>query len=275
MTDTQQTRVKNLDRAQPFSFRCAPDLICFTDCCRQLDLALTPYDVLRLRRALGISDEEMVVANFGLLNASKGVDVLLRAARRILDAGVPLRLLLVGDQAGSSDPTNHDTALLIRTLAESLGLTQHITWTGFLPPEEVSAALAAADVAALPYTDGASLRRGSLLACFAHGLPVVTTRPVSTARLAPSVRVAPFEAVDTYCITGRVAALVPTNDEGALAAEILSLRSNRERRERLTVAAQALVAGLTWENVALATAAVYERVLAQKPSEAQRMTCGL
>ena len=55
MTTTPETRVKHLDRNQPFSFRCGPDLVCFTDCCRQLDLALTPYDVLRLSRALGLS----------------------------------------------------------------------------------------------------------------------------------------------------------------------------------------------------------------------------
>lgn len=55
-----ETRVKNLDRDQPFRFRCGTDLACFTDCCRQLDLALTPYDVLRLRRTLGISGKEFL-----------------------------------------------------------------------------------------------------------------------------------------------------------------------------------------------------------------------
>lgn len=60
MTTAQETRVRNLDRDQPFQFRCGTDLACFTDCCRQLDLALTPYDVLRLRRALRISGREFL-----------------------------------------------------------------------------------------------------------------------------------------------------------------------------------------------------------------------
>ena len=60
MSGAQQIRVKNLDRDQTFQFRCGPDLACFTDCCRQLDLALTPYDVLRLCRALGLSGAEFL-----------------------------------------------------------------------------------------------------------------------------------------------------------------------------------------------------------------------
>jgi len=35
-----------------FSFGCHPDITCFTECCRELDLALTPYDVLRLCKEL-------------------------------------------------------------------------------------------------------------------------------------------------------------------------------------------------------------------------------
>jgi Fe-S-cluster containining protein len=35
-----------------FSFSCHPSVPCFTECCRQLDLALSPYDVLRLKNRL-------------------------------------------------------------------------------------------------------------------------------------------------------------------------------------------------------------------------------
>ncbi len=38
----------------PFRFACRPGLACFTECCRQLDLALTPHDVLRLKRRLNM-----------------------------------------------------------------------------------------------------------------------------------------------------------------------------------------------------------------------------
>lgn len=35
-----------------FCFSCHPGVPCFTECCRELDLALTPYDVLRLKNRL-------------------------------------------------------------------------------------------------------------------------------------------------------------------------------------------------------------------------------
>lgn len=44
---------KNVSRIQEdeiFNFSCHPGVDCFTDCCRQLELALTPYDVLRLKQ---------------------------------------------------------------------------------------------------------------------------------------------------------------------------------------------------------------------------------
>lgn len=71
MSGAQQTRVKNLDRDQSFSFRCGPELACFTDCCRQLDLVLTPYDVLRLCRALGLSGAEFL-ERYGVIEQEAG-----------------------------------------------------------------------------------------------------------------------------------------------------------------------------------------------------------
>ena len=43
-----------LDRGERFTFACHPGISCFTECCRDLDLALTPYDVLRLKNRLGL-----------------------------------------------------------------------------------------------------------------------------------------------------------------------------------------------------------------------------
>ena len=43
-----------------FSFRCHPKVPCFTECCRELELALSPYDVLCLRRELQMSSGEFL-----------------------------------------------------------------------------------------------------------------------------------------------------------------------------------------------------------------------
>lgn len=52
--------VKRIEQDAPFSFSCHPAVSCFTECCRQLELALTPYDVLRLKKACGLRSEEFL-----------------------------------------------------------------------------------------------------------------------------------------------------------------------------------------------------------------------
>ncbi len=43
-----------------FNFVCHRDLACYTSCCRDVTIMLTPYDVLRMKRALGISSSEFL-----------------------------------------------------------------------------------------------------------------------------------------------------------------------------------------------------------------------
>ncbi len=52
--------VRQLANDETFKFRCHPKVKCFTDCCRQLDLTLTPYDVLRLKNSLGLTSNEFM-----------------------------------------------------------------------------------------------------------------------------------------------------------------------------------------------------------------------
>lgn len=44
-----------LSEKDGFSFRCHPGISCFNACCRNIEILLTPYDILRLRRRLNIS----------------------------------------------------------------------------------------------------------------------------------------------------------------------------------------------------------------------------
>ena len=54
-----------------FYFRCHPDVSCFNRCCRNLNLFLYPYDVVRLKQCLGITSDEFL---------DKYVNVVLRPA---------------------------------------------------------------------------------------------------------------------------------------------------------------------------------------------------
>jgi len=43
-----------------FEFECHPGVECFTLCCRNVDLTLYPYDIIRLKSALGMDSEDFV-----------------------------------------------------------------------------------------------------------------------------------------------------------------------------------------------------------------------
>ena len=57
MNDT----IQRLDIEDRITFRCFPGIECFTQCCQDVNVALTPYDVLRLKSHLGIHSDEFIV----------------------------------------------------------------------------------------------------------------------------------------------------------------------------------------------------------------------
>jgi Fe-S-cluster containining protein len=65
-----------------FRFRCHPGIACFNRCCRNLNLFLYPYDVLRLKQALKIGSDRFLdrYVDVVLREANSFPDVLLRMA---------------------------------------------------------------------------------------------------------------------------------------------------------------------------------------------------
>lgn len=53
-------RVRETAKDDSFRFHCHPGVPCFTECCRELELALSPYDVIRLKQALGLCAHEFL-----------------------------------------------------------------------------------------------------------------------------------------------------------------------------------------------------------------------
>jgi Fe-S-cluster containining protein len=60
---------KRIAENESFTFDCFPGIACFNRCCRNLNLFLHPYDILRLKKCLGISSD---------LFLERYVDVVLR-----------------------------------------------------------------------------------------------------------------------------------------------------------------------------------------------------
>ncbi len=41
-------------------FRCHKDIACFNECCKRIDITLTPYDILRLKKRFGLTSNEFL-----------------------------------------------------------------------------------------------------------------------------------------------------------------------------------------------------------------------
>jgi hypothetical protein len=49
-----------MTRDDRFTFRCGSDLDCFKNCCRDVTIVLTPYDLIRLKHALKMDSSELL-----------------------------------------------------------------------------------------------------------------------------------------------------------------------------------------------------------------------
>jgi glycosyltransferase involved in cell wall biosynthesis len=205
------------------------------------NIALTPptgYSRAGRRAELGLAPGSLLIAYFGLLSASKGADLLVEALAPLPEA----HLLIIGGEA--SAPPDRAFAQQLAARIAALGLGGRITQTGHLSPPEVSANLLAADIVALPFRDGASFRRGSLLAALAHGCAVITTAPtdsVTAARLRD----------------GEHVMLIPPSSGPALSAALAKLAAEPALRSRLGAGGQTLAASFSWPTIAQGHEQIY------------------
>jgi polysaccharide biosynthesis protein PslF len=223
------------------------------------NIAVAPpedYDRAAWRARLGSGADTTLLAFFGLISRTKGLDTLLDALAQL---PAHFHLLVIGGAATA--PEDRAYADAIRRQIVRLGLEQRVTITGQSAEAEVSAHLLAADIAALPFADGASFRRGSLLATLAHGLAVVTTQPTTDDRSSSASPHRPSSIVHRPLTDGENVLLVPPGDALALVAAIKRLANNSGLRERLAVGGRTLAAQFGWDAIAAQHEQLYERLL--------------
>ncbi|MFN2137180.1 MAG: glycosyltransferase family 4 protein [Candidatus Promineifilaceae bacterium] len=192
-------------------------------------------ELAEARELLGLRDDDVLLGYFGFINDSKGADSLLQALAQLPEN---YHLVFIGGQTGASDDTNAAYLAQIEALILELGLQSRVHWTGFIADERVSVFLQAAEMMVMPYKDGVSLRRGTLMAVLAHGRPLITTLPV-----------VPIPEL----VAGRNVLFVPPADTSALAKTITELARNEALQERLGKNAALLAGQFSWEAIARRT----------------------
>lgn len=202
-----------------------------------------PAEVQVVRKELGLQENVSLLGYFGFLNETKGADTLLQALAKLPEN---VHLIFIGGRTGTSDTANNQQFFAqLDQMIVDLGLSERVHWTGFVPEHHVSAYLRAADVMVMPYRDGVSLRRGTLMAVLAHGRPLISTTPT----------VCTPELVD-----GENIMLVPADDAEALANSTKRLLSDIDLQTKLSQNATAVADLFTWDKIAQKTASFFAKM---------------
>lgn len=184
-------------------------------------------EVSAVRRHLNVPSGAPLIGAFGIIHASKGVDVALRAFARGLAEAPEAVFVMVGEM---QDPA-------IAALIEQLGLSERVRITGFVPMEDFNHYVAACDVCVnlrVPQTGGAS---GALLRLMAAGRPVIVSNQAQFAELP-----------DEVCLKAATGA----EAEASVYAHLRSALQNPDRARRIGRAARDFIcAEHTLEQAAL------------------------
>jgi glycosyltransferase involved in cell wall biosynthesis len=186
-----------------------------------------------VRAELGVPDGSLLALTVANLRTQKGYDVLLAAARKVVDSGAAVRFAAVGrgPQGGEIDARYRE-----------LGLGPDFSFLG--PRGDVLRLMAGADVFVL-----ASRYEGlpvAIMEATTMGLPIVTTA---------------VGEIPSFLTDGDDALLVPAGDVGALSDALLRLAHDEGLRCRLGQAAQSHASVFDIRRAVADIEAIYTRVL--------------
>ena len=160
-----------------------------------------------------------VLLTFGLLSPGKGIEAVIAAMPAIIEKHPNLLYCI----AGATHPNllaaeGESYREKLKTLASTLGINRHIHWLDtFLETDLLLDLIEATDIYITPYTGAEQSTSGTLSYALALGKAVVSTPYVHAVELLS----------DDHGI------IVPFNDNGAIAAEVIGLLNDKDRLSAL------------------------------------------
>lgn len=191
----------------------------------------------RVRASLDVDPSQLLLGYISSLVPYEGVEVLLRATRELLDRGVDVRLVIVGEGTARTGWERE---------ASELGLGARCRFTGRVPHAEVAAFYEAIDVFVVPRRDERVCRL------------VTPLKPVEAMALERCVVLSDLPALTEMVEEGVTGRTFPAEDPAGLADVVEELAADRELRCRLGATARERVAAeRTWAANARRYAQVY------------------
>lgn len=197
-----------------------------------------------------------VLLTFGLLSPNKGIENVLNALPAVLEDFPNLVYIILG---ATHPNLVRDQGEAYRFSLERLARKNKIEknvifYNRFVDAEELKEFIGAADLYATPYLNEDQITSGTLAYAFGCGKAVISTPYWHAKELLAEDR-------------GR---LVPFNDSGAIAREIIALLTDETRRHAIRKNAYLLGRQMTWSNVARLYMASFERARLERGQISQR-----
>jgi len=203
---------------------------------------LTNEECSFLRQSLNVDDETALIVSFGLIFPNRELEVVVRAAKSIIEEGKKIKLMLIG---GESDIFRNVSVRyrdeVIRYI-KSLDMENFVMRAGFVDSERLSKTIQCADMAVLLYKSGVHSGCGSFITVLSCGLPVITTAG---------------ETVMEGLVNYKNALLLENNEAGQLKQYMLELINDKQLRERLSMGARELSKRYAWDLISRRTIEVY------------------
>ncbi len=184
--------------------------------------------------------EPDLVTTFGFISALKSIEWPLGGLKSMRERGRPLRWQIVGPFHPDTNPEHAKMAKL-----------SQLGWINFaggfsVRDPRLGKLLAESRVMLLPYADGASLRRTTLHAAWAMGIPVITTPPPNA---------------EPAIVDGENCLLVNEPTAEAWDHALTRLLDDPRLEERLSVGGRQTAAVFGWPELARRHLALYDRLL--------------
>jgi len=203
---------------------------------------LTNRDRINLRAGSGIGKSDLALAYFGFITPLKGFEILLESVRELIRTDTAVKLMILSHLQPN---TNKYHRSIVKKIDELNLRDVCILGDRYFSEMEVSQYLQAADIGVLPFKEGASERRGSLMAALEHGLPVITT-------------IGPY--TPSSFINDENMILITPNNVQELTASITRLASDQVLMDRISSGAKTITSAISWEEIAINYAEIYDSV---------------
>jgi 1,2-diacylglycerol 3-alpha-glucosyltransferase len=165
-----------------------------------LPIKAKPY----IYKKFEIPKNKLIISYLGRLDGEKHIEVMVKAAASLIEAGYDFHVVMVGDGNAAGD---------LHRLVEKLGIEDRVTFTGLVSDEDLRELHRVGDIYTMP--SPTELQCITLLEAMASGKPVVAVNA---------------GALSELCLDGKNGYLVEVDDPEAFAVACAKLLDHPERR---------------------------------------------